>query len=41
MAEKTLKIAGAAGSALLLAGLGGAALAPQMTLATGPTAWRA
>lgn len=33
MAEKTLKIAGAAGSALLLAGLGGAALAPQMTLA--------
>ncbi len=34
MAEKTLKIAGAAGSALLLAGLGGAALAPQTTLAT-------
>ena len=33
MAEKTLKIAGAAGSALLLAGLGGAAPAPQMTLA--------
>lgn len=33
MAEKTLKIAGAAGSALLLAGLGGAVLAPQTTLA--------
>lgn len=34
MAEKTLKIAGAAGSALLLAGLGATALAPQTTLAT-------
>lgn len=33
MAEKTLKIAGAAGSALLLAGLGAGALAPQTTLA--------
>lgn len=33
MAEKTLKIAGAAGSALLLAGLGGAVLAPEATLA--------
>lgn len=33
MAEKTLKIAGAAGSALLLAGLGGIASVPEATLA--------